>query len=780
MKVFSQALFNYFPNILIKIFLSISIFLIAFNANSKGGLLLSDKCMNVGSFEMQDSIIIPCCAEAKEKFGTLWDTGNPDCACSNFNNINEEISIIERGIIDNDNNNADEIAYHEKEIGAAIDRFKEQKIETFNNCVSKVRKLKQICITSCDIYIGITTNGCREDISHQQIKTQCQNLCKDKETFKPHEIVAGIQGYAETSFNKQIFEDNIMSDRRTSCIEKSKDKFVKKYKAECIKRINAIKGTKTLLCKDGVSKAQAEASCEEYCTAKAGKAHGNIRADQIVSSFNTSSQAIAYRALAINTNNALQQYNSSVNQAVEEGLGEDFDGNEITPSSGESEARTLHFSEGNKFHLSWWKCQKGASPKMACESDLELALNEAVLSCAELQSAAQECCHNPESCVGGGLATAMDGLGKLNVGLSAFRGPQAQCDAVQQTHGLYSGMQGAMAAQCTNKSNECVRGCQEKVDKVSEAFKAACDEYPTSGVSHDTGRHTCDADFFNDYKKAYTSSENEKQVSISSVPDKCKTTGKEANRRINDMTTNAGTSLLASMKECGWDGSGNWKSSFSGGPTGMNVLPSEDDNTTTGSSSTGGGIQIPDLPTPTTTVGGGGNEEEERRGLLPDGLTAQQAVSPFDMEPGSGGEPEEGPPAPAGKMGGLLGGSGGGGGSGLGGLGGGGSSGGRGRSGSGAGAKKGKKVLLGYRGGKFKGYGGGAGGSASGGSRASSRRSASKKGRGMASLDLKKLLPKGKQLNNKIGKYGSPHDDIFKRLSDRIQWMCRTRRINCK
>lgn len=405
---------------------------------------------------------------------------------------------------------------------------------------------------------------------------------------------------------------------------------------------------------------------------------------------------------------------------------------------------------------------------------------DAVKSCAELQSAAQECCHNPESCVGGGLASALDGLGKLNVGLSAFKGPQAQCDAVQQTHGLYSGMQGAMAAQCTNKSNECVTECGKKVQAVSEAFKEACGDFITTSSPH-SEQHTCSKKFFNHYKKAYTSSENSEQINISSVADKCKTTGKEANRRINDMTTNAGTSLLASMKECGWDGD-NWKSSYSGGPTDMNVLPAELDNTTTGNtgnSSTGGGIQIPDLPTPTTTLGGGGNEEEERRGALPDGVTAQQAVSPFDMEPGLGPESEEGPPAPAGKMGGLLGGTGGGGGGGLGGLGGGGSSGGRGKAGS-RGAKKGKKVLLGYRGGKFKGYGGGAGGSSAGGSKASRGRSASKKRRGVAQVDLKKLLPKGKQLNNKIGKYGSPHDDIFKRLSDRIQWMCRTRKINCQ
>ena len=510
--------------------------------------------------------------------------------------------------------------------------------------------------------------------------------------------------------------------------------------------------------------------CKDYCSAKAKEHYGETpTSSSILDGYiahlggndEGAQNKMSYRAMTSSESSELGNLIDEDSEDLERSFPE------------KNESKTVD----DEFHLSWEKCKKGAS--MSCESELEAALHEAVQSCAELQSAAQECCHNPESCVGGGLAHALDGLGKLNVGLSALKGPQAQCDAVQQTYGLYSGMQGAMAAQCTNKANECVSQCQQKVEKVSKAFHAACDEYPTSGASWNESQHSCDKDFFEDYKKAYTSSNNQKQVSISSVPDKCKTTGKEANRRINDMTTNAGTSLLASMKECGWDGE-NWKSSFTGGPTDMDILPGEKEgNTTTGgSSSTGGGIQIPELPNPTATVGGGGSEEEERQNSLLGDLKTPKAVSPFDMEPGLGEEPEEGPPAPAGKMGGLLGGSGGGGGGGLGGLGGGGSAGGRGKAG-GSGAKKGKKVLLGYRGGKFKGYGGGAGGSVSGGSRGRAR-GVSKKGRRLSSVDLKKILPKGKQLNNKIGKYGSPHDDIFKRLSDRIQWMCRTRRINCK
>ena len=712
---------------LIRLFLLVSIFLIIPNK------MYADSCERLQSAILDEgvsgqtsysSIIIKCCASRERAFSAFWEESK--CDCSSLTGLHPANALNQ-----------------------------------INICVSQS---KTKCNEKCLPYVQNTTNGCES--LRGNISSQCSEICNNQ---------------AHRNQNPFNWIENQLELDRGNCFELSKKRFVEEYKKQCLKMIEEMEREEnsTLICKDGATRNNP--SCDDFCRNKAEDVHG----DKITESTMINCHMLREDYEPSQDCNGMD---STALWASEQGLAEFiivlrintlkakmFNSDGTINDSSASSFRSL---PGGGHELSWWLCEKGARPKMSCESNLELALHEAVQSCAELQSAAQECCHSPESCVGGGLAHAMDGLGKMNVAIAAFKGPQAQCDAVQQTHGLYSGMQGAMAAQCTNKSNECVRGCQEKVDKVLEAFKAACDDYPNTGTTWNEGQHSCDKKFFDDYKKAYTSSENQKQVSISSVPDKCKTTGKEANRRINDMTTNAGTSLLASMKECGWDGSGNWKSSFSGGPTGMNVLSAEDDDsTTTGSSSTGGGIQIPELPDPTTTVGGGGNEEEERRGLLPDGLTAQQAVSPFDMEPGLGGEPEEGPPAPAGKMGGLLGGSSGGGGGGLGGLGGGGSAG---RGKSGAGAKKGKKVLLGYRGGKFKGYGGGAGGSASGGSRASSRRSASKKGRGMASLDLKKLLPKGKQLNNKIGKYGSPHDDIFKRLSDRIQWMCRTRRINCK
>ena len=130
--------------------------------------------------------------------------------------------------------------------------------------------------------------------------------------------------------------------------------------------------------------------------------------------------------------------------------------------------------------------------------------------------------------------------------------------------------------------------------------------------------------------------------------------------------------------------------------------------------------------------------------------------------------------------GGLIGGTGGGssGGGGLGGTGGGGSGGG-GRHGA-YGARKPAQVALGLKsGGKFKGYGGG-GNKSNPSKRSRTRKKSKKDPKNFASLDLKKLLPKGKQINHKTGKYGSPHDNIFKRMSDRIQWMCRKERIDCQ
>ena len=440
---------------------------------------------------------------------------------------------------------------------------------------------------------------------------------------------------------------------------------------------------------------------------------------------------------------------------------------------------------------------------MACETKLERALLDAVRACADLQDKAHECCHKPESCVGGGLAHALDSLGKMNTAIGTMKGGQAQCDAVQQTHGMYGGMQGLMGQQCSSKAQECSSQCSQQISTVDAAFREACGVSINSGESHKDS-HTCDRKFYEHYTGMYKG-QNEKGIKVGMVPEECERTGKESNRRIQDMGTNLGASLLASVQECEelaekyqWDTS-HWKGGGGGTYTeGGDVYTTA----TSGGQATSvglppGGTSPADTTLPPTnpknpddvaeipglTLGGGGNQKKKGKKLPEFGdINVKNAANPFDNEPDLeeansplGGESSQN------MTGGLVGGTGGGSGGGIGGLGGGGGG------GLGFGSYKGKnsrdpaKVALGLKtGGKFAGYGGGGSKNNKSSGRYKKNSKRKKSGKGFAELDLKKILPKGKQINHKTGKYGSPHESIFQRMSDRIQWMCRKEKINCR
>ena len=606
------------------------------------------------------------------------------------------------------------------------------------SCANQARenqaKKTQKCNSRCRSYIQVTNNGCSTTIGLDQ----CEDICKSPDVLQH-------TGFITLDFFQAI-ETNIRD--RSECMAKSKKRFVERYKEKCEEKIKEISAqhNRTLLCKGNATKNKP--GCDEYCKKRGNRHHGSkLKPDEVANIYNPRSlNNMNYLALVATSTVLDPKIMKNVEQFIS--------GNGVITQAAQQEG--VH-----------WLCKKGAG--MACELRLNEALNNAVKSCADLQTQAQECCHNPEQCAGGGLANAFGSLGKMHVGLSTLKGRKEFCQAVEQAHGMYGGMQGAMAAQCQNRANTCTRECNQYVDAVLQAFKTACNYNPHSKGIYNVNKHSCDQDLFKYYMAIYNG-KNEKQIKIANVPKECQSTGRESNRRIQDMNTNLATSLLASVDECGQE-SKDWESSENP------ELP--DPSGTTPQGPAGPGIQIPNVPVPNVNLGGGGDSKDKKKTSalpFPENPSVQEAANPFETEPELGeGEPVEG--KGTGRMGGLLGGSGSGGG-GFG-LGGGGGSPGKRNNRGGSPSEKKKKILFGYKGGKFAGYSGGSGSSsAGGGSRGRSSRSITSSKR--KTLDLDKLFPKGKQLNHKIGKYGSPHDNIFKRMSDRIQWMCRTNKLNCQ
>ncbi len=618
------------------------------------------------------------------------------------------------------------------------------------------------CSSQCDQYVNsiIGKTGVCDSIDNGSI--DCNAICNSP----PPDILLAVE------------ESESIRGQRNSCLSKLTSTFNKIYTEECLGYIKKKEGEKgsnsSLLCKEPATKGNP--GCLEFC-----EVAGQTEAEKIFTDVNPKDIVNYYHDHDDRRSNSSDQGNRHISWLIQNINEEWYQNHYIQPLAKQAVEDQFAGESGEPIQpFSWWVvCEKGGN--QSCEADLVLALDEAIETCAELQKKANKCCHSPEQCVGGGLATALDGLGKLHVGMSAFRGAKEQCDAVKETSGLYAGMKGAMVGQCTSKANSCQSGCRQEQNKVAKAFKEACRGSIRDKEGYNPSEHSCTERFFSHYKEQYitthTTQSDGREVNIAKAPGQCEVTGREANRSIQDMSTNIGTSLLASMRECGGEPPLEWEQKSP-------VIPQQPIIRPTGSPI----ISSPDgPPAPVPELGGGGPDKDPRKRRrkpfeLPDDDPLSGPADPLGEEPDLGEDEQEEDKSSPGGMSGLLGGRGGGTGGGLGGLGGGGGSSGPGRrGGSGGDSAKGKKILHGYAGGKFAGYSGG--GSASGNSRRGYRRGAKRgKGskRGLASLDLKKLLPKGKQLNHKVGKFGSPHDDIFQRMSHRVQWMCRTNKIPCK
>ena len=687
-----------------------------------------------------------CCLEKQREFGRYWPTDDK-CNCSRIRHLvmnNGPSSLESQGAVNIVSVCVEEAEEAEEARGAGIERAAADD--------EKAAEDKKKCITFCERYAAATSQGCPGH--SESLVNKCDSICNEQDVFENFlvegepEYDGGVMDSGDELFIR-IKIENKWSGIRTQCIAEAKEAFVDAYAEKCEEKIEEVaeEHEKTILCAEDATKQNTE--CKEYCKSEAEELYNNE---------DITSESIAKVHMGVppdaNDENKRRVYQSLIGADMGSVVQREIAQLEIIGNE-------------NKLvdPLHWWpSCVKGKG--QACESNLYRALEEAQDICSDLQNEARECCHEPEQCVGGGLAQTLDSLGKLNVAIAGMKGQKAQCEAVQQTFGMYGGMQGAMAARCMNKASACSRGCNAEVEKVAEAFGKACNHDPRTKANWEEDMHSCDKKLFDHYIKNYKGLTNTERISIGEVSDECKTTGKEANRRIQDMSTHLGTSLLAGMKECGMEPE-EWKPTPPPEgcppncppppPTCPPVCP-----------------MPPPPPPPIETTGGGGGGGPSADPFADDPLP--QAANPFDEDPDLGdGGPDVGKGVQKG-MSGLLGGGGGTGGGGLGGLGGGGSSGGGRNRGGGAPAKK-KKVLLGFKGGKFTGYGGGSS------DRKERSRRASKRGktkRKMSSLDLKKLLPKGKQLNHKVGKFGSPHDDIFQRLSDRIQWMCRTDQISCR
>ncbi len=613
-------------------------------------------------------------------------------------------------------------------------------------------KTQAQCIEATEKYVKDTTEGCA-NMRDYNYETICGEMSIPKDF--------------DTAFFTKV-EQNLTG--REKCKTNLQDKFKDIYTKQCINQVNQVNQVNILLCRKNGTKSQP--GCDDWCAKQAEEEANNIyskvKPENIATVYfestmdgHSGTQSDTLQP-AILVYHEMQGHPPLIGNKPIEKVNAQFDGSGVLTA--EAKADGLR-----------GECKNDSN--MNCEVELEQALEEAVNTCSELRNEALKCCHEPEKCVGGGFARTLGSLGKGYTMIQGMKGREEACEAIQATHGMYGGMQGTMAAQCTSKADSCSQKCGDEVEKVVTAFKNACDYDPRTNQKYNAEEHICDENLFTKYVKQYKTgySKDGEQIKIGAVPKQCERTGKEANRRIYDMSTNLGTSLLAGMKACGHNTPTPEPPPTAGCPPYCG---------TTSTTDGGPGFQPPPPPLAGEVRGGGGPKKNPKDPFSDP--TPEMPANPFDQDMPDMGEPAPTPGKGSKGMGGLISSasSGGGGGSSLGGGGGSGGGGGGGQPAGGRpSAVKKNKILMGYHGGKFAGYGGGnsARSKRAGRSSGSDRKGKNAGKRGLAKLNLKKLLPKqGKFMNHKIGKFGSPHDDIFKRMSDRIQWMCRTGKIPCQ
>ena len=434
-----------------------------------------------------------------------------------------------------------------------------------------------------------------------------------------------------------------------------------------------------------------------------------------------------------------------------------------------------------------------------CKTEMENLINQADHECLDGATKAISCCHQPQTCSGATFTQMTDLVAQLSHVFSGSLSISQQCKKYQQIFGLMGVKSGVLAAQCKRGASRCASQCSHSASQIIQHLSDTCGletnlepiferqnfsaqsalsitdpnfqvmgALGRGGSSHRTRTNNnrvykeldkayakniakvrCSHEFF---KSTYKRILDTKRTSVFYAPRVCSLSSEQSNTHIGNVVENILKGLAMQAANC------RDQTKPSDPPPNIPTPPAPPPDlpppTSTGS---GGRINQPTPPTTSTTNGPD----------FEDSLFDQVEKSPFG--PNSGGSPS-----------GLVGPRGGGGGAMGGGGGGGGQAGGR-RNSKRKGSAKNPDILLGVRSGKFAGYG------SSGGS--SFNEDPEKQGpwsgknepkKRLASLDLKKLLPKDKKLGHLNKAFGSPHDNIFQRVSHRVKWMCQTNKISCR
>ncbi|MDE0119069.1 MAG: hypothetical protein OXM55_03575 [Bdellovibrionales bacterium] len=404
------------------------------------------------------------------------------------------------------------------------------------------------------------------------------------------------------------------------------------------------------------------------------------------------------------------------------------------------------------------KCDLGQE----CDMAMERAFNNALMVCEQLKKKAELCCKDPLKCV-----REEEDKKRLFTNVGPLEGDiSTQCLLLKQKLTSAGNLGHQLANQCRSRASSCVSGCQSQMeDGFLSLFKNYCAFDLRVATEYDPQTHTCSERIMSKYSGFY-------KQKLSFIPQQCEQEGSKAQK----MSQNAEEILKSALSaaKCVEEARG----SEAGTPDGRRASDREREsfvsrNNQIGSMGAGTTPQVHGAPEKvnmyvgendssfgkrmgTNTGGGGGGGR--------DSSSSAAASSSFALSPRSTTNSKDKmfrKVGNTGKSGSIYGG-------------------GPVLSGEKSHLLKGNPAALGKK--------AGAPGNQEVGKDAEKEEKDKKalrqfakagQGSGKDSYSFWKKLPPRETSNNLISRYGSPHDNIFKRISDRFDILCRTEKIPC-
>ena len=162
--------------------------------------------------------------------------------------------------------------------------------------------------------------------------------------------------------------------------------------------------------------------------------------------------------------------------------------------------------------LSWQKCAYG----MPCAAEIKMAFNQAEQECNNLKSKATICCEDPLKCAEAGSSDLFKSSGAVAGGITE------NCKQIQEKLNNIGSVTQQMADKCKSTASSCVQVCTQQ---ISENFLAVFDKYCnfdlTTEQTYDRDKHTCEGSLVSDYVREY-------QNTLASIPGQCELVGQKS------------------------------------------------------------------------------------------------------------------------------------------------------------------------------------------------------------------------------------------------------------